>query len=98
MSFCNITKNDLPDNLTINGDLLLNNNKGLKRLPNNLTVNGYLNISKTSIISLPKNLKVTRLIYQDTPLAKKFQEENIEDVKKEIEKMGGEILNKHHWT
>lgn len=47
----------LPDNLTITGNVIINNAK-LKKLPNGLHIEGDLNISDTEIKILPKNLTV----------------------------------------
>lgn len=48
---------DLPDNLTINGEFNLNNTP-IKELPRNLTINGSLHLVNTFIEKLPENLTV----------------------------------------
>ena len=47
----------LPDNLEVEGNLILRNTK-IKALPNNLKVGGELDLLGTPIASLPNNLKV----------------------------------------
>ena len=50
---------ELPDNLTITGDLDLENCKMLSKLPNNLKVEGNLNLEGCEMITeFPDNLKV----------------------------------------
>jgi hypothetical protein len=49
---------NLPDNLTVQGDLNLLNWRELEELPDNLTVQGDLNLGDTQIKSLPGNLVV----------------------------------------
>jgi len=59
---------DLPDNLTVLGDLLIHNNP-ITMLPNNLVVVGDLSIGDTKISELPESLKVGGRIYNmGTPL------------------------------
>lgn len=53
---------ELPDNLTVNGDLIFPPMSQIKALPNNLTVKGRLDISGTNINELPNDLKVGSLV------------------------------------
>ena len=55
----------LPDNLSVNEDLNLWGCTNLTSLPKNLSVEWNLDIRKTKIKSLPKDLKVDREIYKD---------------------------------
>jgi hypothetical protein len=58
--------NEIPDNLTVDGDLDLRYREDLIKLPNNLTISGKLNL--TGCISLRKigdNLKVGKTIHMD---------------------------------
>ena len=50
---------DLPDDLTVDGDLRLRN-LGLEKLPENLTVTGSLDVSYNYLASLPDSLSVGR--------------------------------------
>lgn len=93
LSFANdnkITHSDMPDNLEIEQSLDLSNCKGLKRLPDNLTV-GYLLIGGTKVSKIPKNLNVGKLYFKDTPLYKKYTNED--QLKRDIEANGGSINN-----
>lgn len=56
LTFSNITY--LPDNLVVNGYLILLANEIIKKLPNNLTINGDLNLYGSIIEKIPKKLKV----------------------------------------
>lgn len=85
LSYSNITILDLPNNLYINGDLLLHGNKGLRKLPDNLKINGILNIANTNINYFPKNLHAKRIINADGDW------DNDDDIK-EIIKKGGKIV------
>jgi hypothetical protein len=58
----NLTKDDL----SVKGDLDLQNRLDLRSLPNNLTVTGRLNLSNTSIKQLPKGLTADSVILQST--------------------------------
>ena len=48
----------MPDNLTVNGFLLLNSALNLKKLPKNLTVGGTLDIRKSNVSILSRNISV----------------------------------------
>lgn len=65
-------KHELPDNLTVHGNLYLAG-LDIKSLPNNLTVYGYLDMSLTLITDLPDNLIVYgRLYCRNTPFMRKI--------------------------
>jgi hypothetical protein len=49
--------NELPDSLTVIGNLILRNH-GIKKLPNKLTVGGDLDLSYAGVTKLPDNLEV----------------------------------------
>ena len=53
---------NLPDNLTIKGDLTIENSKDITTLPKNLTVTGNLKIWNTGISDWPEGLTVGRSI------------------------------------
>lgn len=55
-------KNDLPDNLIINGDLVIING-GLNKLPDRLKIFGDLEIDECQLSSLPNNLEVGGNLY-----------------------------------
>src|ERR1035437_1518260 len=55
----------IPNNLTVNGYLNLDNTK-ITSLPDNLTVNGYLDLENTPITSLPDNLTVKGNLWLNT--------------------------------
>ena len=55
---------DLPDNMTISGNLWLGNNP-IDKLPNNLYVKGNLDIERTKIKSIPDDLQVGEKIWYD---------------------------------
>ena len=66
--FLGYTNTELPDNLTVDGDLFLNFAK-ITKLPDNLTVGGSLDIRHTNITKLPDNLKINgNLWLQDTKI------------------------------
>lgn len=50
----------LPDNLVVDGDLIIHNCCFLKRIPHKLNVNGSLYINECNIKSLPCSLKVKK--------------------------------------
>jgi hypothetical protein len=59
----------LPDNLTIKGDLVIENSKEYTALPKNLTVTGNLKIWNTGISDWPEGLTVGRSItFAKSPL------------------------------
>lgn len=79
LSYSNITIKDLPDNLTVNGDLDLQGNKGLKKLPKNLIVLGRLNLLDTKISLLPECLRIEGIYYMNTPLSYKIKTKEISE-------------------
>jgi len=78
---------ELPDNLQVGSDLYLDNTP-IKELPDNLQVGGILFLTGTPIKELPDNLKVGGLLLQNTPLSKKYSEEEIISI---IEERGGYV-------
>ena len=58
---CNIT--ELPENLTIRGNLNLNHNENFKNLPNNLHIKGDLDIRYTKITKFPEIISVASYIW-----------------------------------
>lgn len=94
LSHSHITHEALPKGLTVNSNLDLSFNKGLRKLPDDLTVTGSLNIAHTNIKEIPKNLDIYSLQFLGTPLLKRFGEDQIEDLISEIRKKGGKIRNK----
>lgn len=52
----------LPDNLSVSGNLMLSESQ-ITTLPNNLSVSGYLDLSETKITNLPKNLSAGWSLY-----------------------------------
>lgn len=95
----NITHKDLPENLINHNYLVLNNNKGLKKLPNNLTAN-HLIISNTNIKEWPRNLKICNIDMTNTPIGKYYEcsrfndftnEEVYKKIKNDIELKGGKV-------
>jgi len=62
MDLSNSAFEQLPDELLINGNLILYNMPQLKKLPRKLIVRGKLSICKTGITKLPVNLKADVLI------------------------------------
>lgn len=78
----------LPDNLTVNGDLIMDYTV-LNKLPDNLTVIGYLDISNTMVESIPENLTIIGSFdITDTILDEKFTDI---ELRFEIEDKGGKI-------
>lgn len=69
----NITS--LPDGLNIKYLLSLTNNPNLKYLPNDIKIGGSLYLGDTGIEDLPKNLQVQSIDLRNTPLAKKFNDD-----------------------
>jgi hypothetical protein len=67
----------LPDGLNIKNLLSLADNPNLKRLPDNIKIGGNLWLSDTGIEDLPKNLKLKDVSLDNTPLAKKFNNDKI---------------------
>jgi len=60
---------NLPDNLTIKGDLTIENSKDITTLPKNLTVTGNLKIWNSGISDWPEDLTVGRSItFAKSPL------------------------------
>ena len=57
----------LPDNLTVEGDLIIGSNP-IDRLPAGLTVNGMLSLRNTSIAELPPDLNVRELTIENSPI------------------------------
>lgn len=72
LSHSNITIDDLPEGLRING-LSLRSNRGLKKLPKNMVVDS-LDIRNTNIKELPKDIKLGSIYYSNTPLEKSIKE------------------------
>ena len=58
------------------------------KLPDNITCK-VLNISSTKVSEIPNNLKVYRFLLRNTPLAKKYNKEQIVNM---IQDKGGEII------
>jgi len=84
----------LPNNLTVNGELLLNFCKNITSLPSGLKVKGslkmpgYLNLRDTNIMELPPDLEVRDvLVLYNTPLSNLPEEK----IRKMIPKFKGEI-------
>jgi hypothetical protein len=78
----------LPDNLTVQGTLHLLRTP-IQSLPDNLKVGRWLVLKKTAIDSIPNNLKVGEVLFLvETPLAKKYTEEQIRSM---IEEKGGYV-------
>jgi|694.fasta_scaffold85085_3 hypothetical protein len=57
----------LPDNLTVEGDLIIDVNP-IDSLPAGLTVNGNLSLRNTSIAELPPDLNVRNLTIENSPI------------------------------
>jgi len=73
----------LPNNLTIGGNLILNNTN-IILIPDNLTVHGNLLLSHTSISSIPNNLKVNNILSLiGTPLGENYRKDEIEKMIKD---------------
>jgi hypothetical protein len=88
----NITK--LPDNLYVDGYLILFNCQQLKELPDNLYVDTNLYLDRTNIEEIPNHLYVGgHLSIIGTPLAKKYTDERIYEL---IKLRGGIIKRKIH--
>jgi hypothetical protein len=67
----------LPDNLTVNGFLILDDCLSLVSLPDNLIVNGDLYLNDcTSLTTLPNNLTVDGNIYVDSDKVAEFKKMN----------------------
>ena len=60
LAYTNIS--ELPDNLTVNGWLTIENTN-ITKLPNNLSVNKWLGLKQTKITELPEDLRVGHYIY-----------------------------------
>jgi len=72
----------LPDNLKVKGSLSLSNTP-IKTLPNGLEVGANLVMNNTNISSFPKDIKVRAqgsIYIENTPLAKKYTEEQIKQM------------------
>jgi hypothetical protein len=77
----------LPDNLTVNGSLIISSK--IKSLPNNLTVTDILSISHMDTLSIPNNLNVDVLeVYNKWALSGQY---TIDDIRMMIEKKGGTV-------
>ena len=86
----NITK--LPNDLYVDGMLDLDGCEQLTKLPDNLYVDESLTMIGTSIEEIPNNLYVGwNLFIQDTPLAKKYTDEEIREM---ITSKGGTLIGK----
>ena len=71
----------LPDNLTVNGYLWLDNCKNLQSLPNGLKVYGDLDLRFTNITFLPSDLEVGGILYLfGTPIAKMYTKKQIREM------------------
>jgi hypothetical protein len=64
LNLSNSKINNLPDNLTINGNLNLYHTT-INKLPNNLTVIGDISLRNTNITELPNNLIIRNNIWVD---------------------------------
>jgi hypothetical protein len=81
----------LPNKLYVGEGFYLNNSN-ITKLPDNLYVGDSLNIKETSIEEIPNKLYVGwNLFIQNTPLAKKYTDEEIYEM---ITSTGGEIVRK----
>lgn len=81
----------LPDGLNIANLLSLVGNPNLKHLPNNIKIGGNLWLSDTGIEDLPKNLKLKNVSLDNTPLAKRFNNDE-KSIKKAYPNIGGNIF------
>ena len=81
----------LPDGLNIKNLLSLADNPNLKRLPNNIKIGGNLWLSDTGIEDLPKNLKLKNVSLDNTPLAKRFNNDS-SLIRKAYPNIGGDIF------
>ena len=80
---------ELPNNLYVEFSLDLQDCKELKKLPDDLYVGGFLDLTNTNILELPNNLYVDGFLrIGDTPLAKKYTDEQIRDI---VASTGGRI-------
>ncbi len=79
----------LPDKLHVGGFLHLSDCNQLTELPDNVYVKDSLVLDGTNITELPNNLYVGWNLYiKDTPLAKKYTDEEIKDI---VTSKGGTI-------
>ena len=78
----------LPDNLTVNGTLIIS--PKIKSLPNNLTVTNILSISHMDTLSIPNNLNVGSLEVYNRSITKQHTKD---DIRAMIEKNGGTVNN-----
>jgi len=85
----NITS--LPNGLDIDNLASLANNPKLKNLPDDIRIGGDLWLSNTGIEDLPKNLKLKDVSLDNTPLAKKFNNDKIL-IRKAYPNIGGDIF------
>lgn len=81
----------LPDGLNIKNLLSLADNPNLKHLPNNIKIGGNLWLSDTGIEDLPKNLKLKNVSLDNTPLAKRFNNDS-SLIRKAYPNIGGDIF------
>ena len=80
---------ELPDKLHVGGFLHLSDCNQLTELPDNVYVKDSLVLDGTNITELPNNLYVGWNLYiKDTPLAKKYTDEEIKDI---VTSKGGTI-------
>jgi hypothetical protein len=80
----------LPDSLNIKNLLSLVGNPNLKYLPNDIKIGGNLWLSNTGIEDLPKNLKIIDISLNNTPLAKKYNN-NPDEIRKTYPNIKGRI-------
>ena len=81
----------LPDGLNIKNLLSLADNPNLKHLPDNIKIGGNLWLSDTGIEDLPKNLKLKNVSLNNTPLAKRFNNDS-SLIRKAYPNIGGDIF------
>ena len=76
----------LPDNLTVNGTLIIS--PKIKSLPDNLTVTNILSISHMDTLSIPNNLNVGSLEVYNRSITNQHTKD---DIRAMIEKNGGTV-------
>ena len=88
----NITK--LPNDLYVDGYLMLSYCKQLTKLSDNLHIEGNLGLNDTNIIEIPNNLYVGGALYLwNTPIAKNYTyEEIIETITSKGGRIEGQII------
>jgi hypothetical protein len=66
----------LPKSLKVKGSFNVDRS-GIKKLPHSLSITGFLSIESTPISHLPDSFDCGSLFIYDTPLAKKYTDEEI---------------------